>query len=247
MLTVLKPDERIISFLKQNELRNLNILGFLQNHSDARVLIFDNNIANGIIVANAENDMFLFDTKNTAFLECFWKSLKSGEMTFSGVPDDIAEPFMQGKKLLWRNKCKTYILTGKLEDIDVSEYAGDSLTVSDAPEIDAHYTYKSDHSLEHITDCIKRRSSECIRINGGLAAWATVHDDNSMGILYVKEEHRGKGLAKIITVRLAEKQLKKNIIPYGQIVHDNLSSLKAISKIRGFEFTHSCSWFGLKK
>lgn len=71
-----------------------------------------------------------------------------------------------------------------------------------------------------------------------------VHDDNSMCIMYTKEEHRGKGYSADVTIDLASKIIKSGKIPYLQIIKSNSMS-PGLAKKCGFVQCGHVSWMGI--
>jgi len=63
-------NEQMLDFLRQDLYVNLNILHFIENHSDAKILIYNDDVTNGIIAF--ENDGWcLAATENREFLKAF--------------------------------------------------------------------------------------------------------------------------------------------------------------------------------
>lgn len=243
-----KADDEVIGFLKKNKIQNLNIFGYLDNNPDAVVFVYGSDIDDGVIVSNSELDHFLIDTENTDFLKEFWVGLPRGHKCFSGVPEHIAEMIIKiAGKPVWRNKCNVFVLTGGFQYEPDNRFERFCLTTADAREVDDFYTYKSEDSYGRILESIEKRDSEALKIDGELAAWVLVHDDNSIGPLYVKEKFRGRRLAKIISERLICKLIAKNIIPFGHIVQGNEASHANMKRINGMELSHVCDWFGIEK
>jgi GNAT superfamily N-acetyltransferase len=201
-----------------------------------------------LIVGDKNQDLFFLYTSNPIFMHEFWANLPQGHKCFSAVPKQMALIFLQDKQIEWQSICQAYALKGIFEPIESPIYQVESLNLADAAEVDEYYTYRDDDSITGIRENIALKDSACIRIDGQLAAWCTVHaEDNSMGPLYTKEQYRGQGLAAIVASELIKKQLAKNIIPYVQIVESNNPSLSLIKKFPGIEYTHDCIWFGVNK
>jgi hypothetical protein len=251
MITKIKQNNDVIKYLEQDKYINLNILGYLNYNKSADVFLFDGDIrSSGVIVGCEKNeDLFFLATHNIDFLRGFWEMLPKGEKCFSGVLKSITDLFSKDKELIWDSPCEAYALKGDgFERFKNSEYIVEELTAEDAKEVDDYYTYKYEGSLSRLSESITLRDSSCVRINGKLAGWSCVHaEDDSMGPLYVKEEYRGLGLAKIISSDLMEKLISKGMIPYVQISDKNDPSLSLIKKFKGMEYTHNCSWFGIEK
>ena len=41
-----------------------------------------------------------------------------------------------------------------------------------------------------------------VYVDGDIASWVLMHNDNSMGIMYTKEEYRGRGMKKKLPLTL---------------------------------------------
>ena len=249
-ITITKQNSEIIKFLQKNENINTNILGCLRNNADADVMLFDNNLDNGIIV-RAEvyyGDLFFIATDNEDFLGQFWAGLPRGHAEFSGVYQPFADLFLRDKEVLWSSPCKTFVFNGDTVPFADCPYPDEALQQEDAEEVDEYYTYKHDHSLLQFRKDIACQPSSCIRINGVLASWCLVHSqDGSMGPLYTKEEFRGQGLGKITGSRLMAKVLAEGQKPFLQISQSNDAALDLVEKMGGMAYSHDCMWFGIEK
>jgi len=244
---IIKQNNDIVKYLQRDNI-NLNAFSYLNYDKNADVYLYDNDINNGVIVGNEEQDFFFLVTDRISFLEEFWGSLSEGHKCFSAVEKSIASIFTKDKKIEWQSPCQVYALSGEFEYIENLDYKDESLNVDDAVEVDEYYTYRDEDSVNRIRESIEIYDSSCIKIDGELAAWCLVHaEDGSMGPLFVKEEFRGLGLAKTVSERLINKLIAKNIIPYVQIVESNNPSLSLIKKISGMVYSHDCMWFGINK
>ena len=250
MITIAKQSAEIISFLRQNLHENLNALAHLEHRPDANIMLYNNNLENGLIIENAKVQRCLYyvATRSPEFMNEFWAALPPVDCVFSGVPKDIAYMFLQGKRFSWKSFCKTYVLTGEFQPLQSSEYKKESLFIEDADEVDKHYAYRSKSSLADFRKCIETRETACIRIDNQLASWVLVHlDDGSIGPLYTKKKFRRKGLAELVLSRQIENLLANGRIPYAQIHDYNMAPLTLIKKFPGMEYSHDCAWFGIDK
>jgi hypothetical protein len=248
MITRTIDKDAVIAYLQQDLYKNLNVIGHLNNNADSDIYIYNGCLENGVIISGEEQDFFFLSTYNPEFLSEFWEILPPGHKCFSGVPKPIAQIIQKDKEILWQNPCKVYVLKGEFEQVENTRYTVESLTLQDAEEVDKYYTYKSDDSINFIRRNIATLDSTCIRIDGRLASWSTVHtEDGSMGPLYTKEQYRSLGLASIVASGLIEKLIKKNIVPFVQIIESNYKSIRLTEKIKGMEYTHDCAWFGIEK
>ena len=247
MINLLTDKLEAESYLMKEQYKNLNAINYLRNYETAQVYVYENDINHGIAVYHDYGRNFLA-TKNEKFLAEFWEMLPPGHHFFSGIPNEIAELFLKGRKAEWRSPCKCYAVIGEFTHEVSSEYVCERLKPEDAGEVDEYYTYRHDDSLERIRNDITNLDSACVRIDGELAAWCLVHgDDGSLGPLYTKDKFRKRGLAELVSTVLIKKLVAKNVIPYVHIVEENTPSLGLAAKFAGMEFTHDCLWFGVVK
>ena len=247
MITILNDKSAVVRYLSNEFYENLNACNYLQNITEAKVYIYDGDINGGLIVAHEGGRNFLA-TKNSLFMSEWWDTLPKNHYFFPGVPNDVADIFLKDRKPEWTSPCKVYALTGEFKIEPKSKYICESLTPQDAEEVDEHYTYRYEGTLERLRKDIINMDSSCVRIGGELAAWCLVHgDDGTLGPLYTKEKFRRQGLAELVSADLINKLVAKNTIPYMHIVEGNNASLGLIAKFEGFQHTHDCLWFGVVK
>ena len=247
MISILNDKSAAVKQLSTEFYENLNASNYLQNIPDSKAYIFNNDISEGLIVAHDGGRNFLA-TRNPVFMSEWWDMQQQGHYFFPGIPNDIAEIFLRDKQPEWTSPCEVYALTGDFNQEVKSIHTCERLKPQDAEEVDEHYTYRYEGTLERLRYNIINMDSSCVRIDSELAAWCLVHgDDGTLGPLYTKEKFRRQGLAELVSVDLINKLLAKKVIPYVHIVEGNDPSLGLISKLGGMEFTHDCLWFGVIK
>ncbi|RKD32571.1 GNAT family N-acetyltransferase [Thermohalobacter berrensis] len=237
-------NEKILNDLfKQNRIATLNSLGRLKYNNDWELFVDDKKKPSSFLIKhNYWNTLFSNDKETIVEMA---KNLR-GEQGFSGILKKYYQIIKKYKNIEWEEHCFLYYLDEK--NIDTSRIKHDvkELKLEDAEIVNKYYTYKSEHSLEYIKRCIEERPTSAIYDeNGNPISWAVVREDGSMGIMYTKKEHRGKGLALSITLDLAKKVIQSNFIPYVHIVVDNTPSL-ALVESAGFKKYGEVVWFGVK-
>ena len=245
MIKQVAKNEQMLDFLRQDLHVNLNMLHFIENHDDIKVLMYNDDVKNGIIAF--ENDGWcLSATENREFLKEFLETRITGNKLFSSVPKKSADVLFSLGEPLWKNVCKVYVYEGEFVPVKSEKFTATRVLPSDVNEINEHYTYRGEWSLEELKMCIENLDSSCIRIDGELAAWCLVHDiDGSLGPLFTKEKFRRMGLGELITYDLMGKLIEKGKIPCVQIVEDNTKSLGLAAKIKEMKYSHDCIWFEL--
>lgn len=98
------------------------------------------------------------------------------------------------------------------------------------------------HDKEEIAGFISRK-----RLLGGyvgetLVGFVGWHEDDSLGMLHVFEEHRRQGHARALVALIVNKSLALGILPFGQVAADNHASL-ALQKKMGLTLSEkTVSW-----
>lgn len=239
--------DKIIDFLKTDLIQNLNILGVIENHDSNKLKFYVDNVdeVKGVLV-NKGYYNYIY-TKEDGFIADVISKYRNSDkaFAFSGVEESLSLKLRVNFNIDWESCCDLYYLPKENFNIALKKNRTASIEMSDGQEIDEYYTYRSKGSLERIKEDIKNRPSSGVRVNGELVCWVLVHADNSMGIMYTKEEHRGKGYAVDVTVDLCDKILTKKKVPYLQIVKSNTMSPGLAQKC-GFVKYGSAIWFGVE-
>ena len=102
------------------------------------------------------------------------------------------------------------------------------LTMKDLPYVTRHY-HLSDEA--YLKDRIQSKALYGAYVEEQLVGFMGMHDDGSLGLLYVEEAYRrhhiGESLANFCTNLLVE----RGMVPYGHTVTDNAASLKLQEKM----------------
>lgn len=69
-----------------------------------------------------------------------------------------------------------------------------------------------------------------------LAGFMGEHQEGSLGMLYVREAYRRKGIGQILMAYTIGEQLSKGYVPYGEIAEGNEASLRLMRKL-GFKIS----------
>lgn len=234
----------IMEFLKQDLLINQNIIGIIENEPAAVIYVDDVDQPTGVLVKANEYMHYLYSQNDNFLEDVSTNYLQTGFYGFSGVEESIAEKLMQKHVVSWVSPTTVYHIPEENLDLNLIKNPVSSINLEDAEEVDRFYTYKSEHSLGAIQSNIIHRPSSAVYINGELACWVLMHEDNSMGIMYTKEEHRRKGYAIDVTIDLAAKIIARGNIPYIQIVDSNSMS-PGLAKKCGFVECGRSTWFGV--
>lgn len=238
-------NQRITDFLNRNEIVNLNIKGIIHNNPGAEIYVDNEHNIEGVLVKNG----FIYSlyTEHEDVLDHFLSEISQNAdyIGFSGLHRPITEMVLKRFSVEWRNPCDIYYLPVENFDPNLQKNLTQAVRPEDAGIVNQFYTFRSETSIERIRKDIACRFSSAIYVNGDLASWVLTHDDNSMGIMYTKEEYRNRGYAVDVTVDLSGKIIKDGHIPYLQILESNTQSPGLATKC-GFVKADKCDWFGVK-
>ncbi|WP_350344468.1 GNAT family N-acetyltransferase [Proteinivorax tanatarense] len=236
----------LINLLSKDKIGNINTIGRLKFQKEYNLFVDNLNNPQGYILQNDEwNVIYSQDSKTTDKL---LDSLLKKPQNFAGILRKYYDLIEKKAEIEWNEFCYLYYVTPESLKIKKPKHKVDSLTLNDAEIVDYYYTYRSEHpkSLDYLKNCIQQRPSSVVRDeNGNPISWALVREDGSLGVMYTKKEHRGKGLAISVSVDLIKKAFDLGHTPYVHIVTDNSPSI-ALSESIGFKKYGEVVWFGTK-
>ncbi|MGH4122065.1 MAG: GNAT family N-acetyltransferase [Clostridium sp.] len=245
MIVKTKASDAIMEYLKQNKIVNLNIIGIIENEPEAEIYVDNKDLSRGILVRYeyfnyiyTEDDEFLDEVLDTLFKDNYYG--------FSGLNRPLAEKIRKRYILTWESRCALYYLPKDNLDLSLIKNPVRSIDIKDAELVDKFYTYRNPESLKTIEKDISHRPSSAIYVNGDIASWVLVHNDNSMGIMFTKEEYRKNNYAVDTSIDLSSKIMKLGKVPFLQINEINNMSPGLAAKCGFVKYGYS-DWFGIIK
>lgn len=235
--------ESIISFLQQDPIINLNVIGVIKNVPEAEIYVDNEDNPKGVFVRR--NYFHYIYTKDEGFIDEVCETFfKDGYFGFSGVEPSIAKKIMAKFELDWENPCNLFYMPKENLDINKIKSKVTSIDAKDAEIVDSFYQFRNEGSLGEIRRDILERPSSAIYLDNELVCWVLTHPDNSMGIMYTKEDFRNRGYGVDVTLDLASKLIAKGDIPYVHINTVNTMS-PGLAKKCGFVQVGEVNWFGI--
>ncbi|MBB6214028.1 putative GNAT family acetyltransferase [Anaerosolibacter carboniphilus] len=243
MLIKTEISQTILEFLRTDLPVNLNILGILDNVPHVEIYVDHVEHPRGVLI---KKDYFHYlYTKEDHFIDAVMDQFfREGFYGFSGIEGYIAEKIMKKYDVTWTSPCTLYYMPKENLNLKLIKNPVQSIALEDAAVVDHFYTYRNEQSLETIRRDIQERPSSAIYVDGEIACWVLIHDDDSMGIMYTKDTHRKKGYAVDVTIDLASKTIEKGKMPFLQIVEGNNMS-PGLAKKCGFVEWGKVTWFGI--
>lgn len=229
----------VIERLRKRHPVPLNVIGILENTDNKG---YEDPQTGTVWV---ENKYFNYITGDARLIKEHLENMPDGFYGFSGVQGPLAKELYKDYFLHWleptdRYVCKEHQLT------ETFPYEMVDIGMEEALGINDRYEYKNEDSLERIRSAISERPTSGIYIEGELASYCLVHEDNSIGYMYTLEKHRHKGLGYWVTLDLLNKMTKLGTTSFVEITGFNYKS-QGLAKKTGFEKDLYTPWFGIIK
>lgn len=235
-------NEKIVSLLKKDLYRNINVLNFIDCYPvTAAYTVGDSVVVKGI---SDQTWIFIYSNSKTELME-ITAGLDRCDRCFA-IIEEWMEPIIIGKRSTkWQMKTDKFILP---DDVPIPDVAVDivPLTTADAPMIVSHSHYQQFLTEGYICERIEKDVNGGIRIDGQLVAWAMTHDDGALGSLHVRDDYRRRGFGREVTLFLIHELRKLKRLPFAHVEPTNTRSLNMVRQM-GFRLVNRVSWFELEK
>ncbi|RJP66235.1 MAG: GNAT family N-acetyltransferase [Ignavibacteriales bacterium] len=227
----------IISILKGDLIRNVNLINFIEDNEILETHI----VGNAIMVKGISDRTWIyFSCREETELNKLIVLLKPEDANFA-ILEDWMIPILKGKlELNVELTTIKYILRPDVV-IPGNKIQVEELFPDDATFIYMNYDYREFTNISYIKERIIKGISAGIRIHDKLAGWAITHDDGAIGMLHVLPEFRRQGLAKEITINMIEKLRALGKLPFAQIEEKNFKSIRLVENL-GFVKDRRVSW-----
>lgn len=234
----------IIEKLKKQNFVPFNVIGIMENmesnvyYDEATITVWCN------------HEYFNYISGSTEVIASHIESLEDGFYGFAAVEDHLAKSVYTKHLLHWYEPTDRFVhVTDKILDSDWrlgAPYEIVPVPLTEAKGIDERYEYKDEGSFERICDAIAHRPSSAIYIEGELASYVLVHEDNSIGFMYTLEKYRHMGLGCWVTLDLLDQMRKRAAVSFVEINQANFKS-QGLARKSGFEKDVFTPWFGIIK
>jgi tRNA (guanine37-N1)-methyltransferase len=135
-------------------------------------------------------------------------------------------------------ECIQYLYTAR-EALPVGYRDIRRLTMEHADYLKTHYHYETEEYLE---ERLQAGVMYGAFADERLVGFIGTHSEGSMGMLYVEEDFRGRGIAVSLEAYCINRSLEKGWIPYGHVVNDNNISASLQEKM-GFYRADKPVWW----
>jgi len=238
----LNSPETIVSFLKQDEIKNMNMLYFMENnptHSFERV---EDSV---VLRGESDHQWVYISSPNEQELTTVVKTLTENDRFFAVIEDWMLPILTTNKTLVWQLSTMKLVLPEQVTFPQMSQSHITPLSVNDAQYLYEHSMYQGMTSPDYIRERIQHGLGAGIHESGKLVAWAMTHDDSAIGFLHVLEAYRRKGYGYELTVYLIHQLRQQGKIPFVHIEETNLKSIHLAMKL-GFRKDRRVHWFEIQ-
>jgi 8-oxo-dGTP diphosphatase len=234
--------EAIISFLQHDEVKNMNMLYFMENNSIHHL----ERIGKSVILRGESDQHWVYiSSPNEQELHAVVSTLTKDDRCFAVIEDWMLPLLTANKNLVWQLSTMKLVLPPYVTFPQISQDHIAPLSVNDAEYLYEHSLYQGVLSPDYIRDRIRQGVSAGIQKDGQLVAWGMTHDDSAIGFLHVLEAYRRQGLAHELTVYLIHQLRQQGKIPFVHIEETNHKSIHLAMKL-GFQKDRRVHWFEIQ-
>lgn len=228
--------ERLIKALKKQKRNNIHMIENLARgmaeilyYQNGNVLLFSENA--GLCMMLAENE-----TRGREMLELVPASTRLFLTNQAFLTPLICQRF----SFVLHHECFQSLYTRR-EHLPVAHKDIRLLTLEALPYVCQHYKLGS---ADYIRGRIQEKVMYGAYVDNRLVGFMGVHDDGSMGMLYVEESYRRQHLGEALLSFLTNRMLEHGFTPYAQAFTDNDISLKLQKKLGYYVADRTVFWLG---
>jgi 8-oxo-dGTP diphosphatase len=232
----------VISLLKKDEVRNIDMLNFMENYF-VRSL---ERIGNSVLLRGMSDCQWVYiSSPGERELKDVLERLTEDDRDFAAIEEWMLPLLIRGRALSWELSMMRLVLPEEVTFPKTPLSHITPLSPDDAEYMYEHSVYQAVTRPEYIRARIQGGPGAGIRDSGKLAAWLMTQDDGSIGVLHVLDEYRGRGYAYDLTVYLIARLREQARIPFVHIEETNTKSMNLALKI-GFRKDRRIHWFKIK-
>jgi GNAT superfamily N-acetyltransferase len=246
----------ILPALQEYGDRSLKLQGLLRSDAPIRdVRVDDFDYPNGVLLrAGSFHHLFAADTAVARHLlqELNWHW--TTPLAFAGIAEEFLGLIGNFADVEWSQPCDQYHLPHEVNLTPFrSQLAGVDALGRPGPEhvdlILAHWPFGSSSNPED-RDYVARRLSRApasgFFVGDEMVSWALTGDDLSMVMMHTLEDHRRRGIARLVTADLTLQMCDQHVTPYCYVVSGNDSPLGLLEQMGYVRSEGRYCWLGTK-
>lgn len=228
-----------LGFLVRDIECNIAYINFLENNPITEILRSGNSL---LFRGKSDRDWVYIKSEDREELHELAEHLIDQDRNFALIQAWMIPLLAKGRDIAWQMASLKLQLPPdtRLPDPNTTPV---KLMPKHANAIYQHWPYAEVTTLDYTRDRILRGQSAAIFHENEPVAWAITHDDGAIGFLYVREEFRGGGYARDVTVAIARQLQELGKPAFVHIEPDNQKSLGLARKL-GFIEKGPVMWVG---
>lgn len=236
--------EAIVAHLKQDEIKNLNMLYFMQFYP---ITTLEQVGASVLLQGKSDRKWVYIGSSKRQELELIRDRLTEEDRNFAAIKEWIVPVITKGRELVWSLSMTRLVLPDHttLSGLYQPRNPVTPLSINDVQQIYNNSLHKAVTTPRYLQERIRKGPSAGIVRSGRLVAWAMTHDDFSIGVMHVLEAHRGRGYALDLTAHLIKAVRERGYRPFVHIEATNTPSINLASRL-GFRKDRKLRWFETK-
>ena len=218
--------ERAVSFLSRDRLSHMDMLEVIRL-GQAEVIRAEEN---GVLLYDRPSGAWMLSASDADMGERLLSEIprEEEELLFAVHQDFLVESIGRRFHRNRVNECRQAVYTRKTPPAQ-GGFAVRPLTAQDADIV--YENYHAVHSREYLLGRIRAGEMFGIDAEGGLAAFAGLHAEGSMGMLEVLPPFRRRGMGEALEAWLIAWLLERGRVPFCQIFDGNEASLRLQKKL----------------
>ena len=198
---------------------------------EEKYLIFDDRTAKICYILIFDTNINIDELMNIA---------KQYEPTISVV--SLFDLLMKDYGYIHHLKTKQYTYEGSYLPVN-SDYEIKDVVMDDLPYLEKHY-YRIGRDETYLTEAIKRGMLKAVEKDGSIMGFIGEHPEHTMGLLFVEEKYRNRGIGRNLEYSLINRFLSLNKKAVDHVVIDNQKSNNLQSSIPDMHLDEGCfNWF----
>jgi len=241
-MKIKKKDEPIFDFLKNEPVKNVNMIRFAEKNGYS----FIARIGNSVLMRGASDRewVFISSSSREEALELL-KLLTGNDKNFAVIENWLLPLIAAEKQIKWAFETVRVFYPGKIPFADIDHREFIPISIQQAEYLFNNSDFSEYSPVPYIEQCLKNGPSAGIKEGERLAGWALTHDDGAMGFLHVIEEFRRRGIAEKIMKYLVNTILESGNLPFAHIEKKNFPSMNLAMKL-GFKKDREATWFEIE-
>ena len=228
--------EQIIRYLTKHKRNNIHMIESLAR-GKAELLYAE---GENILIYNEECRLCMITAKDKEAGEQMLAMAPAKTRLFITNQEFMNELVCRHFSFVVYHECYQVLYTKK-EALPVRHKDIRLLTLEHLPYVNEHYDMGDE---KHLRKLIEAKLMYGVFVDGSLAGFMGMHEDGSMGLLYVDKAYRRQHLGESLVCYCTNRMIEQGFIPYAHILADNRASLALQESLGYYVAEKTVFWLG---